>query len=93
MDRAVAGRNITPTAVALTIDECFSGLGLHRIEIAIRPDNQASLRVVDKLGFRQEGRAARYLHINGRWHDHLLYALTTEDAPEGVLHRLLSRRQ
>lgn len=47
-----AGKNITPTAVALAVDYLFSEVGLHRIEIDIRPENKASLRVVQKLGFR-----------------------------------------
>lgn len=79
IDRAFAGRNITTTAVALVIDHCFTTVGLHRIEVAVRPENTASLRVVHKLGFRDEGVRARYLHINGAWHDHRTFALTTED--------------
>ena len=50
-------------AVALATDHCFSAVGLHRIEINIRPENAASLRVVQKLGFRPEGLRERYLHI------------------------------
>jgi ribosomal-protein-alanine N-acetyltransferase len=48
----------------------------------------SSLRVVEKLGFTQIGLAPRYLHINGRWRDHLLFAITAEEAPDGVLARL-----
>ena len=54
----VAGRGITPTAVALATDHCFGALGLHRVEINIRPENGPSLRVVEKLGFRDEGCAS-----------------------------------
>ncbi|HQI65910.1 MAG TPA: GNAT family protein, partial [Rhodoglobus sp.] len=50
-----AGRGATPTAVALATDHCFFGIGLHRMEICIRPENEPSLRVVEKLGFRYEG--------------------------------------
>lgn len=85
VDQRLAGRGITPTAVAMASDYCFLTLGLHRIEINIRPDNHASLRVVDKLGFRSEGVRVRYLHIDGGWRDHLSFALTTEDVPEGLL--------
>src|SRR5581483_3296052 len=49
VDRAVAGRGITPTALALVIDHCFTSVGLHRVEVDIRPENSASLRVVEKL--------------------------------------------
>ena len=45
-----AGRGVMPRAVALVIDHCFTTAGLHRIEIAIRPENSNSLRVVEKLG-------------------------------------------
>ena len=66
VDREVAGRGIIPTAVALACDHCWFGLGLHRVEINIRPENVASCRVVEKLGFRVEGLRPRYLHIDGR---------------------------
>lgn len=79
IDSRVAGRGITPTALALAVDHAFSRGGLHRIEVNIRPENRASRRVVEKLGFRQESYHHRYLYIDGDWRDHLGYALTTED--------------
>lgn len=82
VDRAVAGRGIIPTAVALAGDHLFA-IGLHRVEINIRPENVASLRVVRKLGFRDEGLRPRYLHIDGEWRDHLSFALTREELPPG----------
>ncbi|MFM2321001.1 MAG: hypothetical protein RL612_148, partial [Actinomycetota bacterium] len=45
-----AGKSITTTAVALVTDYLFNVVGLHRVEIDIRPENNASLRVVQKLG-------------------------------------------
>ncbi|CAG7616868.1 [Ribosomal protein S5]-alanine N-acetyltransferase [Leucobacter soli] len=84
----VAGRGITPTAVALAIDVCFGELRLHRVEICIRPENSASLRVVEKLGLRFEGRRARYICIAGEWCDHDSFAITAEEAPRGMLARL-----
>jgi ribosomal-protein-alanine N-acetyltransferase len=87
VSRHVAGRGITPTAVALATDHCFAGLGLHRVEINIRPENRPSLRVVEKLGFRDEGLRERYLHIQGVWCDHRTFALTTEEVPGGMLAR------
>jgi ribosomal-protein-alanine N-acetyltransferase len=83
----VAGRGIIPTAVALAADHCFEVLGLHRVEVNIRPENAPSLRVVAKLGFRDEGLRERYLHIGDEWCDHRSFALTTEDVPEGLLNR------
>ncbi|MEO6826672.1 MAG: GNAT family protein [Microbacteriaceae bacterium] len=84
-----AGRAVTPTAVALATDYCFFEVGLHRIEICIRPENDPSLRVVEKLGFRYEGLRRRYIHINGDWRDHFCFALVAEEIPEGVLRRWL----
>jgi ribosomal-protein-alanine N-acetyltransferase len=87
IDEAVAGRGITPTALAMAIDHCFFVVGLHRVEASIRPENVASRRVVEKLGFREEGLRRRYLHIDGAWRDHLCYALTIEDVQGGLLAR------
>jgi ribosomal-protein-alanine N-acetyltransferase len=83
----VAGRGVAPTAVALVTDYLFNQVGLHRVEIAIRPENVASLRVVQKLGFRYEGLKERYIHINGDWRDHFCFALVHEEVPGGVLAR------
>jgi ribosomal-protein-alanine N-acetyltransferase len=79
IDGALAGRGIVPTALALAIDHCFTGVGLHRVEINIRPENRASLRVVEKLGLRREGFYERYLDIDGGWRDHIAFALTVEE--------------
>jgi ribosomal-protein-alanine N-acetyltransferase len=82
-----AGKGLTPTAVALATDHCFFTVGLHRMEICIRPENDPSLRVVEKLGFRYEGLRRRFIHINGDWRDHFCFALTVEEVPTGVLRR------
>ncbi|WP_369265475.1 GNAT family N-acetyltransferase [Streptomyces sp. R35] len=87
VDQSVAGRGVMPTAVALVTDHCFRTVGLHRIEVCIRPENGPSRRVVEKLGFREEGLRPRYLHIDGAWRDHLVFALTAEEVPEGLLGR------
>ncbi len=58
----------------------FDELRLYRIEAACMPSNAASLGVLARCGFRQEGLARRYLRINGAWEDHILHALLTEDA-------------
>ena len=88
-----AGRGIVPTAVAVGTDYCLRTLGLHRMEINIRPENAASLRVVAKLGFRDEGTRVRYLHIDGAWRDHRTFALTTEDLSEPLLSRWRASRR
>jgi ribosomal-protein-alanine N-acetyltransferase len=61
----------------------FGILGLHRLEAACIPENEASRRLLLKVGFREEGRARRYLQINGEWRDHILFALLEDDAPVG----------
>ena len=90
LDREYAGRGVMPRAVALVIDHCFTRAGLHRIEIAIRPENSNSLRVVEKLGLREVGYAPKFLHIDGAWRDHRLYAVTAEECPDGMLARVRS---
>jgi [ribosomal protein S5]-alanine N-acetyltransferase len=87
IDEAFAGRGVTPTALAMAVDHCFFVIGLHRLEATIRPENHASRRVVEKLGFREEGLRRRSLHIDGAWRDHLCYALTAEDAAGGLMPR------
>jgi len=89
VDARVAGRGVMPTALALAVDHAFAAGQLHRIEVNIRPENTASRRVVEKLGFREEAYHPRYLHIDGAWRDHVGYALTTEDviAEGGLLAR------
>lgn len=88
VSQEVAGRGITPVAVALAIDYAMTSLRLHRIEICIRPENTASLRVVEKLGMPPEGRRLAYIHIAGAWRDHDSFAVTSEEIPDGMLARL-----
>ena len=87
IDQKYAGHGVIPTAVAMAVDHCLFEAGLHRVEIAIRPENTASLRVVQKLGFTEFGYAPRYLHIDGEWRDHRLFAITVEECPGGLLRR------
>ena len=75
----------------MACDYCFVTLRLHRIEIAIRPENTNSLAVVRKLGFRHEGRRPGYMHVDGDWRDHDMFALHREEVPEGVLLRYRTR--
>jgi len=79
VDERVAGRGIIPTAVAMVIDHCFGPVRLHRIEVDIRPENEASLRVVEKLGLRREGYYERYLDIDNGWRDHVAFGVTVEE--------------
>lgn len=88
VDERWAGRGIIPLALAMAVDHCFFTLKLHRIEVAIRPENVRSLRVVEKLGFRHEGFRPRYMHVDGEWRDHEMFALHAEEAGAGLVARL-----
>jgi [ribosomal protein S5]-alanine N-acetyltransferase len=88
IDHDFAGRGLMPRAVALAIDHCFFTVGLHRMEVAVRPENTNSLRVVEKLGLREIGYAPKYLHINGDWRDHRIFAITSEECPDGLMSRV-----
>lgn len=91
-DRARGG--VATAALALVVDHCFGTAGLHRLEATVRPENTASLRVLDKAGFRKEGLFLRYLDVAGDWRDHLCFAMTSDEAsPEGLVRRLAVRGQ
>ncbi|WP_418907059.1 GNAT family N-acetyltransferase [Glutamicibacter endophyticus] len=79
IDSSHAGFGLMPEACALVVEHCFTTLRLHRLEINVRPENTASLRVAAKLGFRDEGVRKDFLHINGRWRDHRTFALTADE--------------
>jgi ribosomal-protein-alanine N-acetyltransferase len=79
VDQAQAGHGYCPEAVVAVCRYAFEELALHRLQLSIVPRNQASRRVVEKLGLRDEGVAVRYLQINGRWEDHIRYAITSEE--------------
>jgi [ribosomal protein S5]-alanine N-acetyltransferase len=83
------GGGVATAAAALCVDHCFGPVGLHRVEATVRPENLASRRVLAKLGFREEGLHLRYLDVAGSWRDHLGYALTEEDVPDGLVDRLI----
>ncbi|NWG71682.1 MAG: GNAT family N-acetyltransferase [Parvularculaceae bacterium] len=69
-------RGYGQAAVEGLLDHAFGRLGLHRVEAACQPANEASKRLLLSAGFRQEGFAREYLRINGAWRDHLLFAAT-----------------
>lgn len=84
LDRSLEGQGLMTEALALVLDHAFGPLGLHRIQAACRPDNERSLALLARLGFRREGFAPDYLYLDGRWCDHLLLAL---HAPEWAANR------
>lgn len=73
------GRGYATEAAAMMLDYGYQTLGLHRIQAACGPDNLASQRVLDKLGFQQEGRLRHHVFTNGAWRDSLLYSLLDDE--------------
>ena len=70
IDRNFANKGLTTDAVNTVTRFAFEVLGLHRIEINVRPENDASCRVAAKAGYQYEGDRAAFLHISGTWRDH-----------------------
>ncbi|KAB8286731.1 acetyltransferase [Bifidobacterium ramosum] len=95
VDHGHAGHGFAPMAVATLADWALAdplGPQLHRLEIAILPENHRSRRVVEKLGAHAEGVRPGYMYINGQWRDHETYSLLAEDAGEGFVCRLMAAR-
>ncbi len=81
LDMTHNGRGYMTEAVRLVVGYAFGELGFHRVEAGTLLHNVGSIRVLEKTGFRREGLALRYLQINGRWQDHYLWAITSEEWP------------
>lgn len=80
MDQRHAGRGLMTEALTACISYIFRDMGLHRIQANVMPANTASIKLLERLGFRREGFHEKYLKINGRWEDHISYAvLNPED--------------
>jgi ribosomal-protein-alanine N-acetyltransferase len=92
LDEEQNGRGLMTEAVGLALADAFGALRLHRVQAATLGHNHGSMRVLLKNGFRREGLAERYLQIDGRWQDHVLFAVTSEEwaaragAPAGGEH-------
>ncbi len=70
-------------ALRLMLDFAFQKLRLHRVEAACLPTNLPSRALLRKVGFREEGYAEKYLCIDGKWQDHVLFAILREEWPRG----------
>lgn len=84
MGERFAGQGYMTAGVRAVVPFVFDELGLHRLEAACLPHNEASKRVLERVGFRREGLARQYLRINGQWQDHVLYGLVRGDPASGV---------
>lgn len=71
LDKDEINKGYMTEAIQKGIEIIFEDYKLHRIEANIMPSNKPSLRVVEKLGFYNEGLAYKYLKINGKWEDHI----------------------
>lgn len=94
VSRDYAGHGIAPMALAMLADWAIGspdGPQLHRLEIAILPENQRSLAVVRKVGARDEGERANYMYVDGSWRTHRTFSLLAEDMGDGFESRLISR--
>jgi len=89
-----AGRGYMSEGLGLVLRYAFQQLRLHRLEASIQPDNQASLRLVQRHGFRREGYSPDMLFIDGAWRDHERWAITREmtDLPPVDPHPTLPTR-
>ncbi len=73
------GMGYMTEGLALALDEAFSGLGLHRLEVNIQPTNTSSIALAKRLGLIKEGFSPKYLKIGGEWRDHERWAVIAED--------------
>jgi ribosomal-protein-alanine N-acetyltransferase len=79
MGAPYARQGFMTAAVNAVIPFAFGTLRLHRVEAACIPGNMASLKLLEKTGFKREGVARQYLCIDGIWQDHLLFARLKDD--------------
>ncbi|MGO3328028.1 GNAT family N-acetyltransferase [Gordonia sp. (in: high G+C Gram-positive bacteria)] len=89
VDKDRTGGGIASAAVALAVDHCFGPVGLHRLEATVQPENGASQAVLRGVGFRDEGLLKRYMDVNSRWRDHLLFGLTVEEVDTSMVDALI----
>jgi ribosomal-protein-alanine N-acetyltransferase len=79
LDAGEQGRGYMTEAVRGMVQFAFRTWGLHRVSAAYMPRNERSAAVLERCGFRIEGRSPSYLQINGRWEDHVLTAIVNSD--------------
>ncbi|ANS78772.1 Ribosomal-protein-S5p-alanine acetyltransferase [Serinicoccus hydrothermalis] len=83
LDQEATGRGVATWALAALVDHVLLEAGLHRVEVAIRPENTASLAVAARLRLPEEGTQRGLMHVDGQWADHRLFAIVVEDLRRG----------
>ncbi len=79
IDQDHEGQGYMTESLDLTLHYCFETLGLHRVNASCLAHNERSRNALVKAGFQKEGFAEKYLQINGKWQDHVLYGLPIEN--------------
>lgn len=79
LDKTEVNKGKITEALKKLIEIAFREYKLHRIEANIIPKNIRSIKVMNKLGFIEEGLSKKYLKINGKWENHLHFVLLNED--------------
>lgn len=73
------GQGLAREAVAAAIDHVFATRGLDGLTADVDPDNAASIRLLERLGFVRTGFAERTWNVGGEWKDSLYYGLSRMD--------------
>jgi ribosomal-protein-alanine N-acetyltransferase len=76
-----SGAGYMTAALRLVLERAFTDLALHRIEANVQPGNAPSIALVERCGFLREGFSEGYLKIDGRWRDHVRFAIRAEQWP------------
>ncbi|MGZ8993512.1 MAG: GNAT family N-acetyltransferase [Burkholderiaceae bacterium] len=87
IDQAFEGRGLMREALSATISHMFDVLRLHRIQASYIPTNIRSGRLLERLGFRREGVALKYLFIDGAWRDHVVTAMLNQNFDDAIFRR------
>jgi aminoglycoside 6'-N-acetyltransferase len=81
--RAGQGKGLASAAVRALLEYAFGTLGLHRIHAITDERNRAAQRLLERVGFREEGRFVKHVWFKGEWSSERLYAYLHEDWPRG----------
>ncbi len=73
------GKGVGSETVRALVDFGFKNLRAHRIYAQVSPGNDASARILERLGFRLESHLRRDEFVREEWHDTLLYAVLDEE--------------